>query len=290
MMKLHQIYHPITATPYKCTKEYMEFPPCDALKPYIRCFWGSREVVAGMENRPAVPEPVIPDTCMDIIFTVNHTDHSIESSFCGIDDRTFFTQSCGEKQNSYFIFGIRFYPWSVSMFTEDSMKNTKNAFFDAGYHFSGIKKEITAQLFDIKDMYELIPVAERILLHHFHDKFSSHIVLLATSKILETKGSLRIADLKQEVLVSSRQLERLFLEYVGIPPKSLAAIVRYQYMWNDFVFHPDLPLVDAVYKYGYSDQAHLCREFKKYHSMNISEARNHALPNVGNIQDGSYEL
>jgi len=155
-MKLHQIYHPITATPYKCTKEYMEFPPCDALKPYIRCFWGSREVVAGMGNRPAVPEPVIPDTCMDIIFTVNHTDHSIESSFCGIDDRTFFTQSCGEKQNSYFIFGIRFYPWSVSMFTEDSMKNTKNAFFDAGYHFSGIKKEITAQLFDIKDMYEQI--------------------------------------------------------------------------------------------------------------------------------------
>ncbi len=231
----------------------MEFPPCDALKPYIRCFWGSRTAITGTKCGLATPEPV-------------------------------------KNPNTYFIFGIRFYPWSVSMFAEDSMRNTKNAFFDAGYHFSGIKKEITKRLFGIQTIYQLIPIAERILLHHFHDKFTNNIVLLAMSKIVTTKGNLRITDLKEEVLMSNRQLERLFLEYVGIPPKSLAAMVRYQYMWNDFVFHQDLPMIDAVYKYGYSNQAHLCRDFKKYHSMNISEARKYALPNVGNIQDETCEL
>lgn len=44
-MKLHKIYHPITATPYKYTSDYMEFEPRAPLKPYIRCFWGSRNIV-----------------------------------------------------------------------------------------------------------------------------------------------------------------------------------------------------------------------------------------------------
>lgn len=44
--KLYKSYNPITATPFQCTEEYMEFVPCDALKPYIRCFWGSKKAVA----------------------------------------------------------------------------------------------------------------------------------------------------------------------------------------------------------------------------------------------------
>ncbi len=40
--KLYKSYNPITATPFQCTEEYMEFVPCDALKPYIRCFWDRR--------------------------------------------------------------------------------------------------------------------------------------------------------------------------------------------------------------------------------------------------------
>ena len=41
MHKLYKSYHPVTATPYQCTEDYMEFAPCEALKPYIRCFWES---------------------------------------------------------------------------------------------------------------------------------------------------------------------------------------------------------------------------------------------------------
>lgn len=289
-MDLYKLYHPITATPYKRTQEYMEFAPCDALKPYVRCFWGSEKTVNQQKHSTDIPELVIPDTCMDIIFTVNFTDQKIESKFCGIDDRTFLTQYNWQKKNTYFIFGIRFYPWGVPLFSEASMRNTKNRFFDAGYHFSSIKKELEERLFDIQKMHQLIPIAEAILLKHIQDKYKNDIVLLAISKILETKGTIRMADLTQEVLVSSRQLERLFLEYVGIPPKSLTSMVRYQYLWNDSVYHQNFSIMDAVYKYGYSDQAHLCRDFKKYHSMSISDARNYALQNVGNIQDEPCEL
>lgn len=286
-MKLHKIYHPITATPYKYTSDYMEFEPCAPLKPYIRCFWGSRNIVLQKQNTAETYGIVIPDTCMDIIFTADFTNNSLESRFCGIDDRTFIDYQNYRKKKTYFVFAIRFYAWSVSLFAQESMRSTKNAFFDAGYHFPKIKKEIERQLFDTTNINQLIPTVEKILLNLYYEKKENNLLFQATSKVLQTRGTLSMTDLTQDVLVSSRQLERLFLEYIGVSPKSFTSMVRYQYLWNELLYRNDFNIADAVYKYGYSDQAHLCHDFKKYHSMNMSDAKKFALQNVGNIQDNS---
>lgn len=284
-MELHKIYHPITATPFKCTEEYMEFEPCDALKPYIRCFWGSRNIVIQEESQEDVIGIVTPDTCMDIIFTTDFTNNKIYNRFCGIDDRTIIMHEKNKEKRATCVFAIRFYAWGVPMFAEESMRNTKNNFFDADYHFPRIKREIEKRLFDVTDINQLIPIAENLLLNRFNDRNKNPIVFQAASKILEKKGNLLMANLKQEVFIGIRQLERLFLEYVGVSPKNFASMVRYQYVWNDFLYNKNFNIADAVYKYGYSDQAHLCRDFKKYHSMSMSDARKYAMQNVGNVQD-----
>lgn len=288
-MELYQIYHPITAAPFRCNVNYMEFAPCDALKPYIRCFWGSENTITREKESTDTSGIVTPDTCMDIIFTVDYADNRIKSQFCGIDDRTFITHGNG-GHNTFTTFAIRFYAWGVSMFAEESMKNTKNAFYDADYHFSGIKKEIEKQLFDITYISQFIPIAENVLLNHFSEQYKNPIVLQAVSNILEHRGNLSMSDLEQETVVGNRQLERLFLEYIGISPKSLASLVRYQYLWNELLFNKAFNIADAVYRYGYSDQAHLCHDFKKYHSMNMSDAKKYAMQNVGNIQYESSKL
>ncbi len=287
-MELYKIYNPITADPFKCTKNYMEFAPCDALKPYVRCFWGSREPVTQNEN--TATGLVTPDTCMDIIFKVDFTNNKIEDSFCGIDDRTFFSHHNNIEKKTVFTFAIRFYAWGAALFAEESMRNTKNAFFDVGCHFTKIKSELEKQLFDVTDIYNLIPIVEKILLKHLQEKNRNQIVFQSVFEILKSKGNLLMTDLKREALISSRQLERLFLEYIGISPKSLASLVRYQYLWNELIYNKDFHMADAVYKYGYSDQAHLCHDFKKYHSMSIADAKRYAIQNVGNIQDTSSNL
>lgn len=289
-MELHNIYHPITAAPFKCSENYMEFEPCDALKPYIRCFWGTKKAVCQKKSVLATTELVIPDTCMDIIFTTDFTNNTIKNRFCGIDDRTFLAQNSSKEEKTFSLFAIRFYAWGVPMFAEESMRDTKNSFFDAEYHFSKIKKEIEQRLFDATDIRQLILIAESILLHHINDKNKNPVIFQAIAKILTSKGNLSMTDLKQEVLVSDRQLERLFLEYVGVSPKNFASMARYQYLWNECICHRHFNIADAAYRYGYSDQSHLCRDFKKYHSMSISDARSYALQHVGNIQDGFLEL
>ena len=284
-VELYNIYRPITATPFKNNEYYMEFAPCDALKPYIRCFWGTRRAVKQEKSDVVVKEIVTPDTCMDIIFTVDFTNNKIESTFHGIDDRTFPIYSVSNENKTTFTFAIRFYAWGVVAFSEESMRGTKNAFFDVGYHFSKIKNEIEKQLFDIADMHQLISVVERVLLKRLRDRYKNQTVLQAIYKIIANKGNILMIDLEREVLIGNRQLERLFNEYVGVSPKSLASMVRYQCLWSDLIYNKDFNPLDAVYKYGYSDQAHLCHDFKKYHSMSMVDARKFAMQNVGNIQD-----
>ncbi len=276
MHKLYKSYHPVTATPYQCTEDYMEFAPCEALKPYIRCFWDSRRAATRAENGAEEMDIVIPDTCMDIIFHVDFTHNHISSSFFGIDDRTFAVPYDGEK-NIFFVFAVRFYPWGAALFAEESLRETKNAFFDADCHFSTVKREMEQYLFDVSDICQLIPVAEKILLNRLNERHQNQTVFQAVARILEKRGNLSAAALGQEIFVSSRQLQRLFLEYIGVAPKSLASMVRYQYIWNELLQDKNFNKADAALRYGYTDQAHLCHDFKKYHSMNMEEARQYAV-------------
>ena len=39
MLSLTKMYRPITAQPFDRSDGYREISPCEALKPYIRCFW-----------------------------------------------------------------------------------------------------------------------------------------------------------------------------------------------------------------------------------------------------------
>ncbi len=283
-MELNKLYRPITSTPFKKTSEYTEIAPCAALRPYVRCFWGTTELISGnAENKL-----VIPDTCMDIIFTADYTNNLLTSRFCGIDDRTFTAES--EPGSTLFSFGIRFYAWGTAMFAEDSLKNTRNAFLNADEHFSILKKTIEPFLFSVSDIRELIPIAEQALLNSFHEKHKNSMVIEAVGTMLENNGNLRINELSKQIHISERQLERIFREYIGCSVKGLASMIRYQYLWNEIMFNKDFDILDAVAKYGYSDQPHLLSDFKKYHSMNIREAKAYALKNVGNLQDFSLRI
>lgn len=104
------------------------------------------------------------------------------------------------------------------------------------------------------------------------------------------KGALNASLLAKEVFVSSRHLERLFHEYIGITPKKLINLIRYQFLWNELLRNPEFKILEGVYRYGYADQSHLSREFKRYHTMNMETAKAHARNNVGNIQYFSDRL
>lgn len=282
-MNFYRIYRPLTAAPLFWDDTHREYEPCEALKPYIRCFWGSSRPYTETETSHT-PEIVIPDTCMDIIFKVNFTENRLESSFCGINDASF----CSTGRNAAFCnistFAIRFYAWSAVFFSEESMQSVKNGFFDAGVYFPHIKKEIEPFLFDITSMEERIPLVEHILLRHFRPERKNRIIADCLAEMLRHEGRLPVDKLAGEVHVSRRQLERVFKENTGVTPKTLSSLLRYQYVWRDALYNKDFCVQDAVSRFGYTDQSHLLKEFKKYHSATLRKAVKLARKNVAFLQ------
>lgn len=278
------IYRSLTATPFKRNRFYTEMSPCKELQSYIRCYWGTENLLIQVENDDT-PELVIPDTCVDIIYHIDHTNNTVTGGFCGINDYSFHTHGNGTIGHMVSTFAIRFYAWRAYAFADDSLQSTMNGYFDVGSRFEWLDKIIRPKLLELRTLQEKASFTKQVLLKRLSNVRENTVVNDTIQNILINKGSLDIANLAKESFVSTRQLERLFQEYVGITPKKLSNLIRYQFLWRDILCEPDFDVLSAVHKFGYADQSHLLREFKRYHSMDIHNARMMAFKDVGNIQD-----
>ena len=250
----------------------------------IRCFWGSEKPYIQTEENVS-PEIVVPDTCVDIVYQIDYTDNVVSGSFFGINDRSFFACMNGKSGHLMATFAIRFYAWNAYLFSDDSFRGTANGCYEVGERFGWLDKALGDKLFEKKTLAEKITYVQQLFIKKMDGLKRQEIVNHAISNMLIHRGSLEISHLARDAFVSSRHLERLFHEYVGITPKKMSNLIRYQFLWRDILFHPNFDILDAMYKFGFTDQAHLMREFKRYHSMNIRKARELALHCVENIQE-----
>lgn len=279
MYNLSVQYYPITAKPDAAG----DIQPCNALRPYIRCFWGTlsssepstRELAKEFCDAAVPPmekETVIPDTCMDIIWEWDDYSGEADGVFCGINDTPFDVTS--EPGSCKSMFAIRFHFWAVHLFADDHLRDVLNIYTEVEHYFSTFRKELGDQLKGTRRMRERIALAEAYLLRRLEGtRPSSDSMLNAVYTIVNSKGVVTADALKRSSGLSSRQLERLFREYIGISPKKTADLVRFQNVWRDLCLpSPHRNIQDVVFAYGYSHQSHLINNFKKFAGRTPLEA------------------
>lgn len=264
--ELDELFTPITANPAR-RQNYIETAPCTALKPYIRCFWGTPGKQAETAADEAEHTLVIPDLCMDIIITRNEQTGKIYSAFCGINDSPFYT-----PENGTFCFGIRFYAWSIALFSPERMNFALNAFTEADAYVPRISAEISERICTAKNILERKRIAEAFLLKQLNRCRERPAVMNAVFRIIKSHGRTDVSALADECAVTRRTLERAFRESIGIPPKKMLRLIRYQLLWQDCL-NPGFSALDSVERLGYFDQSHLLREFKAFHGMTVEDAR-----------------
>lgn len=263
-------YYPLTATPFLQSDSYCELAPCRALRPYIRCFWGTVRP-ADRAAPPEQPGVVIPDTCMDIIFQQDCATGRVYGCFCGLDERPYTVQAAAP--GSRLTFAIRFYAWAAIRFAEDSLADSKNRTSALEAHFPRLCRALGPRLFaEGTGLAERARMAEAFLLETLHPFGESAVLDDAVQAVLCTGGAVRMRELARAALASPRQLERVFHTSLGCSPKTFASLVRCQCVWQDMVREPDFCVQDAVARYGYCDQAHLLHDFKRYHQCSPLQA------------------
>jgi AraC-like DNA-binding protein len=89
-------------------------------------------------------------------------------------------------------------------------------------------------------------------------------IKLALDLVIVHKGNISVKRLTEELKITERSLQRLFIDYVGVSPKQFAKIIQFQHSLTDISAGSYQKLTDIVYENGYADQSHFIRDFKKY--------------------------
>lgn len=263
---LTKLYYPLTSVPFEKSKAYTEIVPCDALKPYVRCFWGSTENCNQRSQRL-----IIPDTCMDIIFNFDYSKNMQGSLFCAVDEHSYFSSKKSDNISVHSTFAIRFYSWSAVLFSNQCFINTKNKTFDIDEFFYGLKREMEPMLMSESSLSERCRLAEKYLLKRINVFKQNNDFMNAVYDIISSNATISIRELAHRNVISQRQLERIFNSNMGISPKAFSSLVRYQLVWQELCLNKNVNILDLTEKYGYADQSHLQNEFKKFHLLTPKE-------------------
>ena len=232
------------------TKKYSA---SNTLLNYIDAYW-----IIQNQSDITIDIPIVPDGCMDIIY------QNDELILVGAMDEGIVVSA---KPNDY-SFGIRFKPAVFAYLIDKKCSSFTNRILPL--------KDVSQELFDLlnfneKDENTKVESLNRLFETLFKDIKLNENISHVISQIIKNKGDIQINDMLKSIKISQRQLERLFLNYVGYSPKKFSNIIRFFYTYKDLLKSGTDNLIEKAYDYGYCDQAHFNKEFKKFSNFSPTD-------------------
>ncbi len=166
------------------------------------------------------------------------------------------------------IIGISFSNFGLFPFVKKPLAEFKNEIID----FHSINTDFTNILIDQFSAKDCINSRLNILEHELLKLLDNRISIVNNdSKIINAFCScnkqFQIDEFCSRNGVNSRKLERLFSRYVGISPKKILKISRFQRTLNQIIKNDYDKLSDLAFDNGYYDQMHFIRDFKIFTSI-----------------------
>jgi len=264
-------YIPLSSNPFEKT-DYKIYKPCSILSPFIACYWG-------MDNPNSYmiidDEVIVPHGCIELIIEANYTQNTTTFFLAGIHD-TPFNSKRHINNDVISRISIRFFFWAYHLFVNTDMYGINTGVLNDNC-FDGEWVKSLGEIILLPTIEQRIKHIERFLISKLSVQHINANLYNSVYRIVSSQGAVSINDLCSYTTISQRQLERLYLRYIGVPPKKISDIVRYQNLWKDILFSNTLDITDAADKYGFADQSHLLNNFRKYHGTYPIEAKQNAL-------------
>ncbi len=243
---------------------YFERAPIPALADEVECIWFlSGEVPEGAP----VTEKILPDGCPELILHRGNPGQlaTAEGGFrrqarmsVAGQLRRFVRLRLGPRVD---LLGVRFHPAGaarvfgphVDLFSESlvpldslhpSLARACGAALEARSAAAAASR-VEAALVDV------LPAATALDLAAHH----------AVTRLVQSAGRVRIAEVAAELGMTGRHLRRLFRPRVGLGPKELARVLRFQSVFQAVEHSPRAAWSRIALAAGYADQAHLIRDF-----------------------------
>ena len=253
---------------------YREIKPSPSLRPFVECFWtlegGTSEgrTSAGGGSAAAAPERILPDGCVELILNFGDRFFQHVEGKPQLQPRNFVVgQMTGpiliSPSGSVELLSIRFQPGGTRPFFSEPAHELTDTVVDLGNFSNTFERDVLNVCAHCRTLAGKIAAADAYLCDRLgKSEADVQLIKLATS-IIDRRGLVSVDQLASSAGVSSRQLERRFLREVGIGPKLLARIVRFQQVFRA-VEQCDSAWAEVAVECGYYDQAHLIRDFNQF--------------------------
>ncbi|MBM3650645.1 MAG: helix-turn-helix transcriptional regulator [Alphaproteobacteria bacterium] len=249
---------------------YKTLPPPAHLEPFVDCLW---ILVAAKDDGDPESQIVVPDGKTELIVHFGDAFLKLEGDAFERQARVLMSGQLTER--------IMLKPTGAVGVVSIRFKAAGAArFFDVPY------EEIVDRVVDFADFEPAFSAAihDRIARAGSHDERLATMAAVlderltqeskedifvrqACQYIVRSEGEYSVQDLVKLIGLSERQLERKFKKQVGLAPKVLSRIMRFQKFLAMTKEANTLTLADAAAACGYYDQSHFIRDFTKFSGM-----------------------
>src|SRR5688572_829800 len=244
---------------------YHEIPPRPPLNSFVECFW----TLEGDGPTPdATPERILPDGCVELILNFGERFSQHTNNHFELQPRHFLVgQMSGpiliSPNGAVQLLGIRFHPGGTSPFLRVPMNELTDRIAELRSLSSELERELLLASQHSKSLAEKKSEVETVLINRLvRGSFDSAAMRLA-ARIVRSAGLVSIDQLATNAGISNRQLERRFMRDIGVGPKLLSRILRFQQVFRA-VERVDPVWASIAVECGYYDQAHLIRDFNQF--------------------------
>lgn len=243
---------------------YREIHPQPPLNNFVECFW---TLEGDGPSSDGTPERILPDGCVELI--LNYGARFLQHNDAGrvLQPRHFIVgQMTGpiliSPTGNVELLGIRFHPGGTAPFLRMQMNEVTDQVADLGGVASELERELLQASEQLSSLAEKTRAIEAVLMTHLCSVHVTPALRLA-ARIVASAGLISVDQLAADAGISSRQLERRFMREVGLGPKLLGRILRFQQVFRA-VERSDAAWASIALDCGYYDQAHLIRDFNQF--------------------------
>jgi len=247
--------------------QYWEYPPAAQLARSVACIW---TLEGDARAHGEAPQPILPDGRAEFVVHLGDTFARIDQRaterqpwaiFAGQIDQPLMLQPTGRIA----VLGVRFRPEGAARFTRVPQHEFVGRTVDVALASPSLANVARR----VRESTATLPAAVRLVQHLLArverpDAGDGRVASIVDA-IIRSAGRVAIEDVATKIGVSRRQLERLFLRDVGLPPKQLARIARFQRAIR-ILSEDARPArgIRTAHASGYADQAHFIRDFREF--------------------------
>jgi AraC-type DNA-binding domain-containing proteins len=165
---------------------------------------------------------------------------------------------------------VEFNPQGAYRFFQISLIDIKNQIHPLTDILGIVAKQLEEQISNIESVDGKVVLLQQFLLKQFMQQPEDAIFEYCVSKIISSKGKITIKELEKKTGYSSRWLNMKFADKLGVSPKNLSTIIRFNQYYNAVANNNEIDFMQNAFYDHYYDQSHFLKEFKRFTGLSHS--------------------